>query len=169
MERINGDANINAVRVAKEMGIPRFAYISTVENNLPILSGYFNGKKRAEDYLLSTYAPSALSILRPSMIYGTRMAGKIPIPLWAIGKPLDMMFNNSLVATLRKSLPFMQSILAPPVCVDDVANAALVGALGYDFFGFTKEERLDELNVMNVYEIKRVGRIMERKMKELSL
>jgi nucleoside-diphosphate-sugar epimerase len=42
MEKINGDANINAVNACRQAGIQRFSYISTVENNLPdfILRGY---------------------------------------------------------------------------------------------------------------------------------
>ena len=41
MERVNGDANINAVSACIRSGVGRFTFISTVENNLPgfILSG----------------------------------------------------------------------------------------------------------------------------------
>jgi hypothetical protein len=52
MEKLNGDANVNAVNACKEagknwhhidskvskhllLGIPRFVYVSAVENNLP--------------------------------------------------------------------------------------------------------------------------------------
>ncbi len=60
----------------------------------------------------------------------------------------------------------MQAILAPPVSASHVASGALVGALGFDYFNFTATERLDELSVFNVYEIERMGRIMEEKMRE---
>ncbi len=60
----------------------------------------------------------------------------------------------------------MQVILAPPVSASHVASSALVGALGFDYFNFTAKERLDELSVFNVYEIERVGRVMEGKMRE---
>ena len=41
MERINGDANILACSKGLELKVPRFVYISTVDNNLPefILKG----------------------------------------------------------------------------------------------------------------------------------
>ena len=35
MEKMNGDANINAISESLRAGVPRFVYISTVENNLP--------------------------------------------------------------------------------------------------------------------------------------
>lgn len=35
MRRINGDANVQAVEAAKSAGVPRFVYVSAVENNLP--------------------------------------------------------------------------------------------------------------------------------------
>jgi ABC-type sugar transport system substrate-binding protein len=35
MEKVNGDANITAITEANKAGVPRFVYVSTVENNLP--------------------------------------------------------------------------------------------------------------------------------------
>ena len=48
MEKINGDANILAVSEALKAGVPRFVYISTVENNLPdfVLKGYVSQDRR---------------------------------------------------------------------------------------------------------------------------
>ena len=119
MEKINGDANINAISeslrsgsdfsvvysyvqlicVQKISGVPKFVYVSTVENNLPnfVLSGwvndnqsslnynvllkideisYFNGKRRAEQALLDAF-PETGVVLRPGFIYGTR---DVPLP-----------------------------------------------------------------------------------------
>lgn len=73
-------------------GIPRFVYVSTVENNLPsfLLSGYFNGKRRAEEAVRDAY-PSSGVVLRPGFIYGVRGvdlpgAGRVGIPLGIVGK-----------------------------------------------------------------------------------
>ena len=120
MEKINGDANINAISeslrsgsdfsvvysyvqlicVQKISGVPKFVYVSTVENNLPnfVLSGwvndnqsslnynvllkideisYFNGKRRAEQALLDAF-PETGVVLRPGFIYGTR---DVPLPI----------------------------------------------------------------------------------------
>jgi 6-phosphogluconate dehydrogenase (decarboxylating) len=42
MEKVNGDANINAISSCLKAGVGRFTFISTVDNNLPsfVLSGY---------------------------------------------------------------------------------------------------------------------------------
>lgn len=43
MEKVNGDANINAISACLSAGVQRFTYVSTVDNNLPefILSGIY--------------------------------------------------------------------------------------------------------------------------------
>ena len=49
------------------------------------LPGYFQGKRRAEEALASTF-PGAGVALRPGFIYGTRQVGGVGIPLGAIGE-----------------------------------------------------------------------------------
>lgn len=82
-------------------GVPRFVYVSTVENNLPdfVLKGYFHGKRRTEEALIDAY-PETGVILRPGFIHGTRdvplpskvlgmtnpVGDKVSLPLWAVGK-----------------------------------------------------------------------------------
>jgi uncharacterized protein YbjT (DUF2867 family) len=102
MEKINGDANILAVSETLRAHIPRFVYISTVENNLPdfLLKGYFNGKRRTENALIDAF-PMTGVVLRPGFIYGTRniplpshlffglqntFMDHISLPLWLLGK-----------------------------------------------------------------------------------
>ena len=92
MEKINGDANILAISEALRAGVPRFVYISTVENNLPdfILKGYFNGKRRTEKALADAFPETGIA-LRPGFIYGDRTVPlsddrNISIPLWLMGK-----------------------------------------------------------------------------------
>ncbi len=92
MEKINGDANIIAVEEALKANVPRFVYVSTVENNLPdfVLKGYFIGKRKAERALQEKYNENGI-ILRPGFIHGTRTipvpaAGDIHLPLWVLGK-----------------------------------------------------------------------------------
>lgn len=119
MEKINGDANIAAVSACLNAGklfpilyylvvflfhfagVPRFVYVSTVENNLPdfVLKGYFHGKRRTEEALIDAF-PQTGVILRPGFIHGTRdvplpskvfgtsnpLGDKLSLPLWAVGK-----------------------------------------------------------------------------------
>jgi len=146
MERINGDANILCASTAKSAGVKRMVFVSTVENNLPdiFLNGYFNGKRRAEEYILSTF-PNSSTILRPSFVYGTRSAagGKLKIPLGFIGRPMEALFSLPVVRTLRASLPGMQAILAPPISVEAVGDVAAHSALCDD-------KGVDEKKILSV-------------------
>lgn len=135
MEKVNGDANIAAIEAAREAGVVRYVYISTVENNLPafLLAGYFNGKRRAEKALMDTFQQNA-TVMRPGFIYGTRQvpvssSTSIGIPLWALGKPLQIICSLGPVAALRDLLPGMKAILAIPLPVEVVAKVAVDEAM----------------------------------------
>lgn len=139
MERINGDANINAIQEAKRAGIPRFVYVSAVENNLPdfFLRGYFHGKRRTEEALLAAY-PEHGVVLRPGFLHGDRKVTlpmspshrQVNLPLWVLGKPLQGLFSLPPVQYLREAVPGMKAVLAPPIAVEDLAKAAVTAALG---------------------------------------
>jgi len=145
MEKINGDANITAISACLNAGVPRFVYVSTVENNLPefVLKGYFHGKRRTEEALIDAY-PETGVILRPGFIHGTRdvplppkvlgvtnpLGDKLSLPLWAVGKPLELLFSLPPVLYARESIPGMQAILALPVSVQALARVAIAAAIG---------------------------------------
>ena len=130
MEKVNGDANINAVSACVRAGVERFTFISTVENNLPtfVLSGYFNGKRRAETAVCDAY-PNTGTVLRPSFVYGTRKEGGLTIPLGIVGKPLEAVLNCPGFNQLR-NVPFMKAIFTPPVSVESVGAVAVASAAG---------------------------------------
>jgi nucleoside-diphosphate-sugar epimerase len=114
--------------------VPRFIYVSTVENNLPsfFLRGYFEGKRRAEEALLSAFpAAGAGVVLRPSFMYGSRTISKdVSLPLGLLGRPLEAVLNNKAAAWLREAVPGMLALLAPPISVDAVASAVVRVAEG---------------------------------------
>lgn len=92
MEKINGDANVVAIEECAKAGVPRFVYVSTVENNLPdfVLRGYFHGKRRAEQAVHDKFSDNGV-VLRPGFIHGTRTVpvpavGDLHLPLWLLGK-----------------------------------------------------------------------------------
>ncbi|XVF48228.1 hypothetical protein PTKIN_Ptkin03bG0172900 [Pterospermum kingtungense] len=91
MYKINGTANINAIRAAEEKGVKRFVYISAADFGLVnyLLQGYYEGKRAAETELLTKF-PYGGVILRPGFIYGTRSVGKMKLPLGVVGSPLEM-------------------------------------------------------------------------------
>ncbi|XP_073103504.1 uncharacterized protein At1g32220, chloroplastic isoform X2 [Elaeis guineensis] len=57
MYKINGTANINAIRAASEQGVKRFVYISAADFGVAnyLLQGYYKGKKAAEAELFSRF------------------------------------------------------------------------------------------------------------------
>ncbi len=132
MEKINGDANCSAISESLKANIPRFVFLSTVENTLPnfVLSGYFNGKRRAEQALLDAY-PDSGTVLRPSFIYGCRdiPGSSISIPLGSVGKILETAFTTIPGASSIKSIPGLRAIAATPVSVENVGLVAAAAAI----------------------------------------
>nr|ACF82176.1 unknown [Zea mays] len=57
MYKINGTANINAIRAAAEKGVKRFVYVSAADFGLVnyLLQGYYEGKRASEAELLSKF------------------------------------------------------------------------------------------------------------------
>ncbi|KAJ6845935.1 putative uncharacterized protein, chloroplastic [Iris pallida] len=158
MKKINGEANILAVGAAKEYGVPKFILISVHDYNLPpflLTSGYFTGKRSAESEVLSKYPNSGMAfcretnkksvVLRPAFIYGKRKVDGYEIPLDLIGEPVEKLL--SAVENFTKplsSIPGSDLLLAPPVSVDDVANAAVAAVSDPDFFGVFTIEQIKE-------------------------
>ncbi|KAK9116260.1 hypothetical protein Sjap_015207 [Stephania japonica] len=126
MYKINGTANVNAIRAAAEQGVKRFVYISAADFGLVnyLLQGYYEGKKAAETELLTRY-PYGGIILRPGFIYGTRAVGSMKLPLGVIGAPLEMVLQH---AKPLNRVPLVGQLLTPPVNVTAVAKVAVRAA-----------------------------------------
>jgi uncharacterized protein YbjT (DUF2867 family) len=126
MYKINGTANINAIRAASEKGVKRFVYISAADFGFInyLLQGYYEGKKAAEAELLVKY-PYGGVVLRPGFIYGTRQVGSMKLPLGVIGSPLEMVFQRTRPLT---QLPLVGPLFTPPVNVTSVAKVAVRAA-----------------------------------------
>ncbi|KAL7599420.1 uncharacterized protein At1g32220, chloroplastic [Lactuca sativa] len=127
MYKINGTANINAVRAAAEKGIKRFVYISASDFGVInyLLQGYYEGKRATETELLTKF-PYGHVILRPGFIYGTRRVGNMKLPLGVIGSPLEMVLQY---AKSLNQIPVIGPLLTPPVDVKAVAKVAIRGAI----------------------------------------
>ncbi|XP_020677424.1 uncharacterized protein At1g32220, chloroplastic isoform X2 [Dendrobium catenatum] len=126
MYKINGTANINAIRTAAEQGVKRFVYISAADFGLVnyLLRGYYDGKRAAEAELLSKFTYGGV-ILRPGFIYGTRQVGGMKIPLGVIGSPLEMILQH---AKPLNKVPVFGPLLTPPVSATAVAKVAVRAA-----------------------------------------
>ncbi|KAM3270621.1 putative protein, chloroplastic-like [Capsicum chacoense] len=126
MYKINGTANINAIRAASEEGVKRFVYISAADFG-PVnylLQGYYEGKRAAETELLTRY-PYGGIILRPGFIYGTRRVGSMKLPLGVVGSPLEMILQR---AKPLSQIPIVGPLFTPPVNVNAVAKVAVRAA-----------------------------------------
>ncbi|XP_055819941.1 uncharacterized protein At1g32220, chloroplastic [Solanum dulcamara] len=126
MYKINGTANINAIRGASEEGVKRFVYISAADFGIAnyVLQGYYEGKRAAETELLTRY-PYGGIILRPGFIYGTRRVGSMKLPLGVIGSPLEMILQR---AKPLSQIPLVGPLFTPPVNVTAVAKVAVRAA-----------------------------------------
>ncbi|KAA0064867.1 uncharacterized protein E6C27_scaffold82G001800 [Cucumis melo var. makuwa] len=126
MYKINGTANINAIRVASDKGVKRFVYISAADFGLAnyLLQGYYEGKRAAETELLTKF-PYGGVILRPGFIYGTRNVGSVKLPLGVIGSPLEMVLQH---AKPLHQLPLIGPLFTPPVSVTSVARVSVRAA-----------------------------------------
>ncbi|XP_071705461.1 uncharacterized protein At1g32220, chloroplastic-like [Rutidosis leptorrhynchoides] len=127
MYKLNGSANIIAIRAAAEKGIKRFVFISAADSGVIsyFLQGYFDGKRAAETELLVRY-PYGHVILRPGFIYGNRRVGNMELPLGCIGSPLEMILQH---AKPLSQVPLFGPLLTPPVNVTAVAKVAVRAAI----------------------------------------
>lgn len=126
MYKINGTANINAIRAAAEKGVKRFVYVSAADFGLVnyLLQGYYEGKRASEAELLSKFTYGGV-ILRPGFIHGTRRVGSVKIPLGLVGSPMQMVLQNIKPLT---RLPLIGPLLTPPVSAASVGKVAVRAA-----------------------------------------
>ncbi|XP_010549947.1 PREDICTED: uncharacterized protein At1g32220, chloroplastic [Tarenaya hassleriana] len=126
MFKINGTANINAVKAAAEQGVKRFVYISAADFGIMnyLLRGYYEGKRATEAEILDKFSNRGI-ILRPGFIHGTRQVGRIKLPLSIIGGPLEMVLKHAKFLT---KVPLVGPLLIPPVKVTSVAKVAVHSA-----------------------------------------
>ncbi|XP_068638214.1 uncharacterized protein At1g32220, chloroplastic-like [Aristolochia californica] len=126
MYKINGTANINAIRAAAEKGIKRFVYISAADFGVAnyLLQGYYKGKKAAEAELVAKFPYGGVS-LRPGFIHGTRRVGSMKLPISVIGTPLEMILQH---AKPLNRIPLIGPLFTPSVSVTSVAKVAVRAA-----------------------------------------
>ncbi|KAL7539028.1 hypothetical protein ACHAXR_008977 [Thalassiosira sp. AJA248-18] len=139
MQRICGDATIEAIRTARENGVSKFGFVSSAQVyegsvglKLPPsapMHGYFQGKLRAEKELLQYY-PEGHVIVRPGFIYGPRSAGGHTLPLQLVGGPISFVGTQlGPISSLIQSIPFVGTECSSMVPVECVGRA-MVESLG---------------------------------------
>ena len=137
---MNGETNVTATRTAKEEGVRQVVLINAAMPPALTPKGYFDGKRAAELAAREMVGPSfGAAVLKPggaqsntqlslahcthasshAAIYGTRYAGRWPIPLWPFMAPAS--------AVLRR-LPSPLLVENAPISVSNVAAAAVDAA-----------------------------------------
>ncbi|XP_048230236.1 uncharacterized protein At1g32220, chloroplastic isoform X2 [Ricinus communis] len=131
MYKINGSANINAIKAATEKGVKKFVYVSAADFGLInyILRGYYEGKRATETELMKKFQYSGV-ILRPGFIHGSRRIGTMKLPLSVIGAPLEMVLKHAKPLT---RIPLIGPLFIPPVNVTSVAKVAVRAAIDSAF------------------------------------
>jgi len=113
-DAVQADGAARIARIAAELGVARMVHVSAIGANAESDSAYARSKARGEAAILQ-HMPDAM-ILRPSIIFGQE----------------DHFFNR--FAGLTRFGPILPVVGADtrfqPVYVDDVAQAAVMGALG---------------------------------------
>lgn len=139
MYKMCGESNMQLMDIAKEIGVPRFTFISVHDFKFPrgwnadnfLLKGYFQGKRDAESHLKELFTDTGVA-LRPGFIYGKRrVSGGYTIPLHIIGSPLQAVLK--LLPTQKLcSIPILGGAFVPPVSVESVGRAAAATILDAD-------------------------------------
>eukprot|EP00638_Chattonella_subsalsa_P004181 CAMPEP_0117760118 /NCGR_PEP_ID=MMETSP0947-20121206/16407_1 /TAXON_ID=44440 /ORGANISM="Chattonella subsalsa, Strain CCMP2191" /LENGTH=255 /DNA_ID=CAMNT_0005580683 /DNA_START=210 /DNA_END=977 /DNA_ORIENTATION=- len=136
LETGNGDANEQAVKIAKQAGVKKFVYVSVasaVEDAAGgVLAGYFDGKQRAEKAVKQSYPNEKSLIIKPSFIYGGDSFNVSPprVPD-GYGSFVESALSLGFVRSVASVSPGPLAVaLSPPVSVKTVAAAAAAGALG---------------------------------------
>jgi len=128
----NGFTNTKPILAAREAKVPKVVLVNaTMPDWIP--AGYGRGKCMAEEVAKKFVADKAGTaiVLKPGMIYGTRYAGNIPLPLGLVGGPLRFLLDtfSDQASWLVSKLPYLlRGVLVPPVSVDELSRTALIAA-----------------------------------------
>jgi nucleoside-diphosphate-sugar epimerase len=127
-----------AAMTAKAAGVERFVYITVAPevkdfaSDIEFLSGYMKGKMYSRDAVLSHFSDKA-TLIEPTFIYGGGSFETNPprVP-GSYGQLIEGLLSASPVRQVERIMSpgIIKIALEPPVGVEDVAKAAVAGALG---------------------------------------
>lgn len=135
--RNNAAPNVAAADAAAAAGVKRYVFVSVSSQVEPVVApllghGYFDGKADAERELLAKFGEGNSLIIKPSFIYGgTDFSASPPRVAEGYGSFIDGLLSAGPIKAISSVSPGpIQLVLAPPVSVKTVAQAAVAGALG---------------------------------------
>lgn len=110
---------------AESAGVQRFVHVSSLAARMPSLSPYAASKRAGEDFLKASQSKMAITILRPSAIYGPGDKATLPL-LAALQKKIALIPST---ATARFSLLHVRDF-AEVICA--VAASDVTGSFEID-------------------------------------
>jgi len=123
----NGRTICNIADAAQGAHVPRLVLIGA---SMPPFTpqGYLKGKQMAEVRAREYAANDGMSaaVLKPGVIYGTRYAMGVPLPLWVVFQPVSFLMKSfpGPFDFLSHKVPVLEKALVPPLDVDQVARCA---------------------------------------------
>lgn len=137
-EVVNG-ATGKIASVVKTLGVKRFVYITVAPevkdfgSDIEFLKGYMKGKMFSRSSVLSTFGEQNAIFIEPTFIYGGDSFGINPPRVASFyGTFIEGLLSSNAIRSIEGILPpgIVKIALEPPVAVEDVALAAVAGALG---------------------------------------
>merc|ERR1712178_47013 len=123
--------NVNILKAAVEHKVPRVVLVSATMPSWSLIRNYREGKdmaeKEARKYAEACGEDCSVTILKPSVVSGTRYVGSIPLPLWLMFAPMRFLFQilAAPCRALEGLLPgLLGGVLRPAVHAEELAAAA---------------------------------------------
>lgn len=139
-EIINSATGTIAI-LAKKSNVQRFVYITVAPDvkefasNIDFLKGYMNGKTYSRSTILNTYGDNTNNsiFIEPTFIYGGNTFNINPPRVASFyGNFIENLLSSGPIRSIESVMPsgIIKIALEPPVNVNDIAKAAIAGALG---------------------------------------
>lgn len=137
-EKVNAGTGVAAVGAKATGTVQRFVYITVAPEvkefarDIDFLQGYMAGKTSSRNAVLQSFQNDAV-LIEPTFIYGGGSFELNPPRVASFyGQFVEGILSSSPIRNVERLLSpgFLKIALEPPVPVEDVANAAVAGALG---------------------------------------
>lgn len=131
--QVGGVANVNILRAAAAMKVPRVVLVNATMPSWRVISGYREGKELAEQeatkYPDSCRAECGVLVLKPSAVSGVRygFGGRVPIPLNLMMAPMRAALRVCAkpCQSIEQAMPgLFGGVLRPAVLAEELAAAS---------------------------------------------
>ena len=138
-DRLVNGATATLAQQAKQAGVQNFVYVTVapevvdMAQGIDLLEGYMAGKAASRKAVLDEFGSKGATLIEPTFIYGGDSFSLTPPRVATFyGRFIEDLLSTSAVRAIEGFMPegILKVALEPPVSADDVAAAAVAGALG---------------------------------------